>query len=592
MSFGKYASIQCVAVCLAGLLSAGCGHGRGPGLDPQADAGESANIPTQDPEDHEGKPVQNAPSKRPDAGMLAERDAGAVVDPADASMETADAATPDDAGTEQDAGVADAGDDSLSLRIIDSQPSRGGKGVSPTARVTITWSAPLAVDSIASVTLRDELGDVVAGTFLVPGDDQGGFYDETTSTYYPAPLSDNVFVFLPSARFTPGARYALDFGNLQGQSGEPLRAGEAWSFTVLDPVQIAAGGIHNLLLDRDGSVWGWGGSVLGEAGSGATSTSVYAPARVLGLTGYGSVLAPAKQVAASEHYSLALLKNGTVCAWGNADLGRLGDGQTYASNSGSGVPVQVAGLTNVTAVAAGATFALALKSDGTVWAWGAGGQGQLGTGAVVASSNVPVQVHTSGGLLSKVTAIAAGGSHALALIDDGSVMAWGDAAAGQTGTSGEDVLVATPVQGLANIKALAARNAHSLALDTTGKVYQWGANEHKVGGGITWSNVVTPTVVPFPEGTVITTIRAGYLHSLAASSDGTLYSWGLDYYGELFGPVGVDRPTPQVALSLGSSLVDFGAGGAFLGAHSIYILEDAQVIARGSSKHGQTSTFP
>src|SRR6266446_1181073 len=107
---------------------------------------------------------------------------------------------------------------------------------------------------------------------------------------------------------------------------------------------------------------------------------------------------------------------GTVWAWGLNGSGQLGNGTFTNSNT----PAQVSGLSGVTAIAGGAEHSLALKSDGTVWAWGYNALGQLGNGTFT-GSNTPVQV--SG--LSGVTALAVGFSHSLALKSDGTVWAWG-----------------------------------------------------------------------------------------------------------------------------------------------------------------------
>jgi alpha-tubulin suppressor-like RCC1 family protein len=112
-------------------------------------------------------------------------------------------------------------------------------------------------------------------------------------------------------------------------------------------------------------------------------------------------------------------------AWGDNLSGQLGNGNNNSSN----IPVAVSGLTSgVSAIAAGGDHSIALKSDGTVWAWGDNQLGQLGNGNNIAS-NTPVQV--SG--LTDVTAIAAGDNHSLALKDDGTVWAWGDNQFGQLG---------------------------------------------------------------------------------------------------------------------------------------------------------------
>ncbi|MBI4331705.1 MAG: hypothetical protein HY673_10540, partial [Chloroflexi bacterium] len=105
-------------------------------------------------------------------------------------------------------------------------------------------------------------------------------------------------------------------------------------------------------------------------------------------------------------HSLALKSDGTVRAWGLNDSGQLGNGTTTGSN----VPVQVSGLSGAAAIAGGIFHSLALKFDGTVRAWGLNAYGQLGDGTTT-DSNIPVQVNG----LSGVVAIAAGGFHSLAI---------------------------------------------------------------------------------------------------------------------------------------------------------------------------------
>jgi hypothetical protein len=127
------------------------------------------------------------------------------------------------------------------------------------------------------------------------------------------------------------------------------------------------------------------------------------PVQVSGLT---TVTA----IASGQEHSLALKSDGTVWAWGDGQLGQLGDGNFYTSPPGVATPVQVSGLTAVTAIAGGTYHSLALKSDGTVWAWGHGLFGQLGDGNF---SSVATPVQVSG--LTTVVAIAGGAAHSLAL---------------------------------------------------------------------------------------------------------------------------------------------------------------------------------
>jgi len=120
----------------------------------------------------------------------------------------------------------------------------------------------------------------------------------------------------------------------------------------------------------------------------------------------------------------ALLNDGTVWAWGKGSSGQLGNGTTTATQA---TPVQVSTITGVTDIATGPTAAYAVKSDGTVWAWGSGGAGQLGNGAKL-NETAPVQVTGLTGMTEVAGAYQAG----YALKSDGTVWAWG---AGQPGSS-------------------------------------------------------------------------------------------------------------------------------------------------------------
>src|SRR5206468_9417345 len=138
-------------------------------------------------------------------------------------------------------------------------------------------------------------------------------------------------------------------------------------------------------------------------------------------------------IAAGNSFSLALALDGAVWAWGLNTNGQLGDGTVIQRN----VPVRIASLgsgSGVIAIAAGNSHSLAVKSDGTIWVWGLNSNGQLGDGSTT-QRNTPVQVLdvSSVGFLTRVIGAAAGGSHSLALMSDGTVLAWGLNASGQIG---------------------------------------------------------------------------------------------------------------------------------------------------------------
>jgi len=181
---------------------------------------------------------------------------------------------------------------------------------------------------------------------------------------------------------------------------------------------VAAGERFSLALLANGTVEAWGDNAQGELGDGTTTDS-HVPVSVPGLS---EVVA----IAAHRLFSLALLANGTVEAWGDDELGQLGDGRVINSDT----PVAVTGLTEeATAIAAGESFALALLRGGTVEAWGSNRNGQLGDGSFAGGSATAVAVEG----ISGVTALAAGQEDGYALLGDGKVMAWGDDGVGQLG---------------------------------------------------------------------------------------------------------------------------------------------------------------
>ncbi len=291
---------------------------------------------------------------------------------------------------------------------------------------------------------------------------------------------------------------------------------------------LAGGGGHSIALKADGTVWAWGDNDYGQVGNGTTSNKVLTPVRVQGLT---DVVA----ISAGGGHCLALKSGGTVWAWGYNFEGQLGDG-TKVNKS---IPVQVQGLTGVRGISAGGGHSLALKSDGTVWAWGYNQDGQLGIGTGGSPSATPVQVQG----ISAVQAISAGRDHCLALKSDGSVWAWGlnahgELGIGNTSSKSEPMLV----NGMSEVQAISAGSWHSLAVKSDGAVWAWGCNsDSQLGDG---TQIQRKMPVQVQELSGARSVAAGGGHSLAVKSDGTVWTWGDNLHGELGDGTNTDRSTP------------------------------------------------
>ncbi len=293
---------------------------------------------------------------------------------------------------------------------------------------------------------------------------------------------------------------------------------------------IAAGELHSLALLSNGTVLAWGGNDDGQLGDGTTEPS-YVPVAVRGLAGVTAV-------STSASHSLAVLENGSVMAWGANYYGDLGDGNTNNSDIPVAVDLSTPHGVSVTAVSAGEYDSLALLSNGTVMAWGYNYSGQLGDGTTN-TSYVPVAVSLPTGVT--VTAVSAGWEENLALLSNRTIMAWGNNSFGLLGDGtragpekcGDEGCSRTPVavSGLTGVTAVSTSIDVSMALLENGTVMAWGSNyDGQLGDGTTEASY-SPVAVSGLSG--VTAISASLDVSLALIENGTVMAWGYNGYGGL-----------------------------------------------------------
>ncbi|SFJ77663.1 Alpha-tubulin suppressor [Paenibacillus sp. UNC496MF] len=310
------------------------------------------------------------------------------------------------------------------------------------------------------------------------------------------------------------------------------------------PVQQVDGGrFHSIVLQSDGTVWSWGNNWEGQLGDGTKEGRV-TPVQVKSLT---DVI----EVAAGNWYSLALKSDGTVWAWGDNTYGQLGDGSTIDRNT----PVQVQSLDSVVAIAAGSDHNLALKSDGTVWAWGSNYEGQLGDWTGI-DHHTPVKVietDSIGQKLDSVVAIAAGNQLSLVLKQDGTVWAWGSNGSGQIGTGNlYESMSLTQVPNLKSVSTVAAGFFQCLALKNDGTVWEWGGGQKSESDG-SYAYVADP---PFQVHSLnsVAAIATAADHNVALKEDGTVWEWGYDQQ------LGNESADPPVQVQGLGSIVSIATG--------------------------------
>jgi alpha-tubulin suppressor-like RCC1 family protein len=233
---------------------------------------------------------------------------------------------------------------------------------------------------------------------------------------------------------------------------------------------VAAGYRFTVALKNDGTVWTWGYNNHGQLGNNSITDSPL-PMQVSGTSGLSSVIA----VAAGYDHTVALMNSsgGIIWTWGDNGNGELGIGTTTDSY----IPVEVPGLANIMAIAAGNLFTVALRNDAlssSVWAWGFNNVGQIGDGD---TTDVWSPVEVSGMVGTGAIGIAAGYDHAVAMKTDGTVWTWGGNGKGQLG-NGTTTGSVTPVQpiGMSGVEAVAAGVYDTVALKIDSTVWTWGYN--------------------------------------------------------------------------------------------------------------------
>ena len=293
--------------------------------------------------------------------------------------------------------------------------------------------------------------------------------------------------------------------------------------------RASTGDSHSVSVKVDGTMWTWGSySGLGQNDIVDRSS----PTQVGALTNWAN---SEQSFGAGGGFTLAVKTDGTLWAWGTGLNGRLGDGTVVNRSS----PVQIGALSNWSRVFAGKKHSVAVKTDGTLWSWGYNNGGPLGDGTVISRSS-PVQI----GALTNWYFLAASYT-TMAVKTDGTLWSWGN---GTSGVLGGNATAnrSSPVQvgALTNWSAVSCANKTAASVKTDGTLWAWGYNAQ---GQLGQSNTIYRSS-PVQVGALTNWSRVGLNGNACAvvslKTDGTLWAWGHNNVGQVGDSTTINKSSP------------------------------------------------
>jgi alpha-tubulin suppressor-like RCC1 family protein len=306
----------------------------------------------------------------------------------------------------------------------------------------------------------------------------------------------------------------VGIGSLVSPQLSPVQVGtnSTWN-------NVTTGGVHSCATRTNGTLFCWGSNASGEIGIGSVVSPQTSPIQVGTGTSWNTVSAGFSMTCATR-------TNGTLFCWGSNASGEIGIGSVVSPQTS---PVQLGTATNWSAASSGRDHACATRSNGTLFCWGNGLSGQLAIGNwTVSPSAVQVGTHL------EWATIAAAHYHTCALRTDGTLWCWGRNATGSIGIGNVVSPQPAPVQvGTDNTwKSITAGDTQTCATRTDGSLRCWGSNGV---GQLGIGNLITPQTSPIQVGTNMTwsIVEAGYAHTCAMRTNGTLWCWGRNNVGQL-----------------------------------------------------------
>ncbi|MDI9525557.1 MAG: Ig-like domain-containing protein [Desulfomonilia bacterium] len=453
------------------------------------------------------------------------------------------------------------GSGEAALAVTSTIPENGAVDVPTDTTIEIEFNGDIQPGTVNLSTIT-----LLSGSAVIPGE---------------VSCSESRAVYTPEHHLSQGAVYtARVTTGVKGTTGTPLASDYTWEFTTIGQAApsgqsawaaVDAGETHVLAIKEDGTLWAWGDNSSGQLGDG-TRTSQNVPVQV----GRG---ADWDIVSAGRIASLAIRTNGTLWAWGQ---GMLGDGLPTRV---SVVPVQIGSGDDWLSVDIGPmyNFVMALREHAEIWAWGENKSSLLGDPDTIDNSLVPMRIGDDDDWVM----LSAGKDHVTAIKSDGSLWAWGCNIHGQLGDGrggdpGNDHQVGVPEQIGTGSSWYFVSNGdqYSLAIKTDRTLWAWGHNNYGQLGDGTRTSRNVPVSVDSSAGWKI--VSAGWDHSAGIKEDGTLYTWGSNGNGQL-GDGTTTFKTSPVQVGIGKRWLDVAAGRYF----TLAIEENGTLWAWGINDAGQ-----